>query len=92
MSSCLMKVEKRIRKEVPGLGERIRRARKIDKRSLQEIAALAGMSTPNWYAIENEEMKTLPLATLRRIEAALGVSFDVNFDETQEESEEDSDD
>ncbi|MCG6137685.1 MAG: helix-turn-helix domain-containing protein [Nostoc sp. LLA-1] len=87
MSSCLMKVEKRIRKEVPGLGERIRRARKIDRRSLQEIAALAGMSTPNWYAIENEEMKTLPLETLRRIEVALGVSFDVNFDGTEQENQ-----
>jgi transcriptional regulator with XRE-family HTH domain len=88
VSSCLMKVEKRIQKEVPGLGEKIRRARKVDKRPLIELAALAGMSTPNWYAIENEEMKTLPLATLRKIEAVLGVSFDVEFDQDEEEGEE----
>jgi DNA-binding Xre family transcriptional regulator len=87
VSSCLMKVEKRIQKEVPGLGEKIRRARKVDKRPLIELAALAGMSTPNWYAIENEEMKTLPLATLRKVEAVLGVTFGVEFDEDEDEEE-----
>lgn len=87
MSSCLMKVEKRIQKEIPGLGEMIRRTRKIDRRPLTELAALAEMSIPNWYSIENEEMKTLPLATLRRIEAVLGVSFGVYFEEDEEEQE-----
>jgi len=87
VSSCLMKVEKRIQKEIPGLGEMIRRTRKIDRRPLTELAALAEMSIPNWYSIENEEMKTLPLATLRRIEAVLGVSFGVYFEEDEEEQE-----
>jgi len=82
-----MKVEKRIQKEIPGLGEMIRRTRKIDRRPLTELAALAEMSIPNWYSIENEEMKTLPLATLRRIEAVLGVSFGVYFEEDEEEQE-----
>ncbi|MBD2505694.1 helix-turn-helix transcriptional regulator [Anabaena azotica FACHB-119] len=84
-----MKVEKRIQKEIPGLGEMIRRARKIDRRTLAELADLAGMSVPNWYSIENEEMKVLPLTTLRRIEAALGVSFNVAFDDNDvDEAEE----
>jgi transcriptional regulator with XRE-family HTH domain len=76
----LMKVERRKIIPVPGLGERIKVAREADRRSLREICSAAGMSTMNWYRIENEE-QTLPEETLRKIERVLGVDFGVRFDE-----------
>ncbi|MBD2535949.1 helix-turn-helix transcriptional regulator [Nostoc flagelliforme FACHB-838] len=75
-----MKVERRIQKDVPDLGERIWRARKLDKRPLTEIAATAGMSLQNWYSIEKGEIKVLPESTLRKIETALGINLGVTFD------------
>ncbi len=74
-----MKVRKIIDVEIPGLGERIRRARKIDKRPLTEIAEKVGMSPMNWYKIEAEETKALPEETLKKIEEVLGVDLGVNF-------------
>jgi transcriptional regulator with XRE-family HTH domain len=76
--SRLMKVVRVV--DVPGLGARIKEAREALDRPLTEVAYLAGMSTANWYRIEKEETKELPEATLRRIEAALGVSFSVSFE------------
>ncbi|MBN3950107.1 MAG: XRE family transcriptional regulator [Nostoc sp. NMS7] len=35
------------------------------------------MSVANWYAIEQEWIKVLPLPTLRRIEQVLGIEFGV---------------
>lgn len=67
-------------KEVPGLGQRIKDIRKADSRSLTRLAADAGMTTANWYAIESEEIKALPIETLRRIEEVLGVDLGVHFD------------
>ncbi len=81
MRSCLMQVERPLRKDVPGLGEKIKQARKADGRPLTKLAALADMSVQNWYSVENEDIKVLPESTLRKIEAALGVDFDVSFDE-----------
>ncbi|PHM10984.1 helix-turn-helix domain-containing protein [Nostoc sp. 'Peltigera malacea cyanobiont' DB3992] len=37
------------------------------------MAAEADISVANWYAIEQERIKVLPLPTLRRIEQVLGV-------------------
>lgn len=76
----LMKVRKTIEKDVPGLGERIRRARVADSRSLTQICAAVGMTAANWYRIEGEDTKVLPLDTLRRIEAVLGVDLGVDFE------------
>ena len=83
MRSCLMQIERPLRIDVPGLGERIRQARKADDRSLTKLAALADMSVQNWYAIENEDIKVLPESTLRKIEAALGVDFGIVFEEQE---------
>lgn len=77
----VMKVRRTTDVEVPNLGQKIREARKTDPRSLTELAAAAGMTTANWYVIEAEEIKALPVETLRRIEQVLGTSFDVEFDE-----------
>ncbi|MEM7713165.1 MAG: helix-turn-helix transcriptional regulator [Cyanobacteria bacterium P01_A01_bin.68] len=75
-----MKVRKVIEIEVPKLGDRIRQARETDSRSLAEICRQMPMSTMNWYRIEAEETKALPVETLKRIEEVLGVDFGVKFD------------
>ena len=67
--------------EVPGLGAQIYKARKSSGRSLTNICAAVGMSTANWYRIEQEKNDSLPLETLRKIEAALGVDFGVEFND-----------
>lgn len=75
-----MKVKKVLEIDVPGLGSRIRQARETDSRSLAEICRQVGMTTMNWYRIENEETKALPIETLQSIEEVLGVDFGVKFD------------
>ena len=76
-----MKVRKVIETKVPGLGDRIRQAREADSRSLAEICRQVPMTTMNWYRIEAEETKALPIETLRRMEEVLGVDFGVSFDD-----------
>ncbi len=76
-----MKVRKVLDIDVPGLGEKIRQARETDKRSLSEICRQIPMTNMNWYKIEAEETKALPIETLRRIEEVLGVDFGVKFDD-----------
>ena len=70
-----MIVEKVIRYEVPGLGERIKKARMQSPKSVTALAAEAGMSTSNWYRIEKEEAKSLPEETLEAIEKALEIQL-----------------
>lgn len=76
-----MKVRKTIDIEIPGLGEKIRKIRERDSRSLTEICRQIPMTTMNWYKIEAEETKALPIETLRRIETVLGVDFGIEFDD-----------
>jgi len=66
--------------EVPGLGARIKEARLRDPRPLREICASINMSPMNWYRVETEK-QSLPEETLRDIEGALGVSFNVSFND-----------
>lgn len=63
--------------DVPDLGQRIRDARHKTDRTITQLAAEADISVANWYAIEQERVKVLPITTLRRIEQVLGVSFGV---------------
>ena len=64
--------------EVPALGSRIKEARQQHKLSLIKLCEQAHISRKYWYDIEAESLKhPLPLETLREIEKALGVSFDV---------------
>jgi transcriptional regulator with XRE-family HTH domain len=81
MTKTYMKVRRTIEKEAPGLGQRIKKAREADKRSLEAICAEAGLSRVYWYDIEKENVRdSLPEDTLRKIEKVLGVDFGVNFD------------
>lgn len=79
--TLLMKVRKVVDREFPGLGAQIKRLREADSRSLIQLCAEVGMTPANWYKIENEETKVLPLETLRKIEAVLGVDLGVNIDD-----------
>jgi transcriptional regulator with XRE-family HTH domain len=74
-----MKVRRTIDIEIPGLGKRIRQAREADRRSLAEICRQIPMTTMNWYKIESEETKALPIETLQRIEKLLSVDFGIKF-------------
>ncbi|WP_317111912.1 helix-turn-helix transcriptional regulator [Chroococcidiopsis sp. SAG 2025] len=77
-----MKVKRSIEKYAPGLGAKIRQARKSDKRSVETLCGLAEVSRVYWYDIENENIRdALPEETLRRIEKVLGVDLGVNFEE-----------
>ncbi|MGM3309717.1 helix-turn-helix domain-containing protein [Anabaena sp. WFMT] len=79
MVEKLMKVRRTIDIEIPGLGKRIRQAREADRRSLAEICRQIPMTTMNWYKIESEETKALPIETLQRIQDVLKVDFGINF-------------
>ena len=77
-----MKVKRSIEKYAPGLGAKIREARKADKRSVETLCGLAEVSRVYWYDIENEKIRdSLPEETLRRIEKVLGVDLGVNFED-----------
>lgn len=76
-----MKVRKVIEREFPGLGAKIKEARESDRRSLAEICRQMPMSPMNWYKIEAEETKSLPIETLRRIEEVLGVDLGIDLDD-----------
>ena len=78
MTTAVMEIYETRIVQVPGLGKRIKAVREADPRSVREIARLADMGTPNWYRIEQEKQR-LPLETLRRIEAVLGVDFGVKL-------------
>ena len=75
----LMKVRKILETSAPGLGQKIKSARENDKRSLLQICQEVGMTPTNWYKIEAEETKYLPLETLVAIEEVLKVDFGVTF-------------
>lgn len=76
MKQAIMQIERRTLTDAPGLGKRIKEARKASPRTLKALAEAAGMHPVNWYRIE-EEKQVLPIETLRKIEAVLGVDFGV---------------
>jgi transcriptional regulator with XRE-family HTH domain len=67
--------------EIKGLGNRIRTARKLDRRTLKEIAKEAGISEGHWHVIEKEQ-GVIPEETLLRVQEALQVNlgFQQEFD------------
>lgn len=75
-----MKLRTVVDQDVSGLGAKIKQVRESDERSLTQICAAAKMTSANWYKIENEDTKLLPLETLRRIEAVLNVDLGVRID------------
>ena len=79
MKFAAMKVLKTIEVDFPDLAEKIKNARINDPRSISEICRQLDMSRTHWYRIEEGNL-SLPLETLRKIEAVLGVDFKVNID------------
>ncbi len=61
---------------VKDLGNKIKQAREAKGLKPTWVAAQAGMSVANLYRIENEDAKSLPHETLRKISEAIGVDFD----------------
>jgi DNA-binding phage protein len=61
--------------DIPHLGERIRQAVERSGKFPTAIAALAEMSVANLYRIMSEETKSVPSATLQRLDEALGTNF-----------------
>lgn len=76
-SKILMKVGLEV--DVPELGQRIRDTRHKTGRTITQLAAEADISVANWYAIEQERVKVLPITTLRRIEQVLKFDFGVKL-------------
>ena len=67
--------------EFPGLGEKIKKARKKSPLTITDLASQAGISAAHWYRIEAEENKILPKETLDAILAALGEDLELKFEE-----------
>jgi len=77
-----VKVRRNVDVEIQGLGAKIQQARKASGRTLEALAAEAGISRVYWYDIEAERIReALPEETLRKIEQALGVDFGVDFNQ-----------
>jgi len=74
-----MLIKKTVTKEFEGMGAKIKTARETSDRALTVMCAEAGMTTANWYRIESEEIKALPLETLRKIEKVLNIDFGVEI-------------
>jgi len=68
-------------KEFPGLGERIKKTREGDRRSLTQICKEAGISRSYWHQIENEDLRAPATEeVIRKIEAILNVDLGINFE------------
>jgi transcriptional regulator with XRE-family HTH domain len=77
-TATTMKIIKTIAIEVPGLGEKLKEARENDARTLKRICEEVGMSTQNWYRLEDEK-QMIHIDTLRKIEQVLRVDFNIDF-------------
>lgn len=73
-----MKIEIHI--DIPRLGQRIKKVRLEDSRSLLTICQEIEMTPQNWYAIEKGVNKAIPLQTFLRICSVLGTDFGVNLE------------
>jgi DNA-binding Xre family transcriptional regulator len=74
-----MKIE--IHVEASQLGSRIKKARLKDARSLLAICREIEMTPQNWYGIEKEVNKAIPLQTFLKICSVLGTDFGVDLKE-----------
>lgn len=67
--------------DVPGLGDRIKKAREASGKTISALCREAEISRNYWYQLESETIHgALTKETLDKIEQVLGVSFNV-FDE-----------
>jgi len=67
--------------DVPDFGERLKKARVEDGRSVQVLATLAGISVGYWYQLEKEDREWISEEVLRAIESVLNIKFGAQFDE-----------
>lgn len=73
-----MIVKQLIKKDIVGLGNRVKEARLQSQKSLKELCKEAGFTRTYWTSIETECIPGgLPIETLRKVEAALGVNFGI---------------
>lgn len=72
-----VKVKRTVEVNVDGLGEMIRQAR--GERTITEVSKLANMSRKGWHDIEAEKAPAVKIETLQKMEAVLGVSFNVEI-------------
>ena len=68
-------------KDFPGLGEKLKRFRHGDSRTLTQICQDANISRSYWHQLENEDLRA-PASEeiIRKIEETLGVDLGVTFD------------
>lgn len=77
-----VKIIKTVYREVPDLGQKIKRLRKTSGKTVEQLANLAGITRQHWYLIEKENFRDgLPYETFKAIEEALDASFGVKFDD-----------
>lgn len=81
MNSLKVKRVQEVICDFPGLGDRIRKARESDLRSLTAICKEAGISRSYWYQLESGDMRSPATEDIiRKVEQVLGVDLGVNFD------------
>ena len=80
MNTPIVKVRRYQEIEVPNFGERLKKARIEDERSVQVLATFAGISVGYWYQLEKEDREWISEEVLRSIESVLGLSFNAQFD------------
>ncbi len=80
MNPPIVKVRRYQETEVPNFGERLKKARIDDGRSVQVLATFAGISVGYWYQLEKEDREWISEEVLRAIESVLSLSFDAQFE------------
>ncbi len=80
MNTPIVKVRRYQEIEVPNFGERLKKARIEDGRSVQVLATFAGISVGYWYQLEKEDREWISEEVLRSIESVLSSSFNAQFD------------
>lgn len=82
MTATLMRIRQIREIKVEGLGEKIRRARKLSDKSLETLCSEVGVSKTYWYEMEKETIKgALSIENLKAVEKALETDFGVKFDD-----------
>lgn len=84
----IVKVRRIVKQEVdvPGLGAKIKKARTDSSKSLSALCREVGISRNYWYQLESEVvLGGVAEDTLRKMEAALEVDFDVRFEDDEQQ-------
>jgi len=81
LNAPIVKVRRYQEIEVPDFGERLKKARIEDGRSVQVLATLAGISVGYWYQLEKEDREWISEDVLRAIESVLNLDFGAQFND-----------